>query len=66
MKFLFMSGYSPEAISTHGSLIPGAAFLPKPFTASDLMGRVQETLAAPPAPRGRSTPSTGDRPHSRK
>jgi DNA-binding response OmpR family regulator len=48
MKVLFMSGYSPEAIATHGNLLPGAGFLPKPFGASDLVDRVQETLTAPP------------------
>ena len=29
MRILFMSGYSPEAISTHGSLIPGAVVSPQ-------------------------------------
>lgn len=67
MKILFMSGYSPEAIATHGNLVPGSGFLPKPFSAGDLVARVQESLAAPPPmPHGRSTPSTGERPHSRK
>ena len=66
MKILFMSGYSSEAVETHGHLVPGARFIPKPFSARDLVGRVQEILAAPLSPRGRSTPSTGDRPHSRK
>jgi DNA-binding NtrC family response regulator len=66
MKVLFMSGYSPEAIATNGNLVPGSSFLPKPFSASDLVNRVRETLAAPPMPRDRSTPSTGELPHSRK
>jgi CheY-like chemotaxis protein len=66
LKVLFMSGYSPEAIATDGSLIPGAAFLAKPFSATDLVQRVQETLAAPPPLRSRSAPSASDRPHSRK
>jgi CheY-like chemotaxis protein len=44
MKVLFMSGYSPEAIATNGNLLPGSSFLSKPFTASDLVDRVQETL----------------------
>ena len=47
MKVLFMSGYSPEAVVTSGNLLPGSSFLPKPFTASDLVDRVQETLSAP-------------------
>jgi two-component system, cell cycle sensor histidine kinase and response regulator CckA len=66
LKVLFMSGYSPEAVTSHGHLLPGSSFLSKPFTASDLVRRVQETLAPPPMVLGRSTPSTGDRPHSRK
>ncbi len=66
MRVLFMSGYSPEAIATHGKLLPGSSFLSKPFSSSDLVDRVQETLATPPMPAGRSTPSTGEPPHSRK
>jgi len=60
MKVLFMSGYSPEAIATNGHLLPGSSFLSKPFTASDLVDRVQETLGAPPQPWGRSTTSTSE------
>ena len=66
IRVLFMSGHSPEAVATNGKLFPGASFLPKPFGASDLVQRVQETLGAQPVPSGRSTPSTGDRPHSPK
>ena len=47
-KVLFMSGYSPEAVATHGNLLPGSSFLSKPFTASDLVDRVQQTLSASP------------------
>jgi hypothetical protein len=46
----FMSGYNPEAIVTNGHLLPGSSFLSKPFTASDLVDRVQETLSAPSLP----------------
>ena len=60
MKVLFISGYSPEAVATNGNLVAGSSFLPKPFSAGDLVDRVRETLAAPPMPRGRSTPSTGE------
>ena len=66
MKVLFMSGFSPEAVATNGNLHPGSSFLSKPFSASDLVHRVQETLGVPAMLRGRSTPSTGERPHSRK
>jgi two-component system, cell cycle sensor histidine kinase and response regulator CckA len=60
MKVLFMSGYSPEAVLTNGNLLPGSSFLAKPFTASDLVARVQQTLGVPPMSRGRSLPSTSD------
>jgi CheY-like chemotaxis protein len=66
MKVLFMSGYSSEAIATNGNLLPGSSFLSKPFTATDLVTRVQEALAAPPMPRGRSAPSADEPPHNRK
>jgi two-component system, cell cycle sensor histidine kinase and response regulator CckA len=56
MKVLFMSGYSPEAVATNGNLLPGSSFLSKPFTATDLVDRVQQTLGASPV-RGRSTSS---------
>ncbi len=62
MRILFMSGYSSEAVATQGNLLPGAGFLAKPFSAGDLVARVRETLAAPPPmPRGRISPSTGER-----
>ena len=49
MKVLFMSGFSPEAVATEGKLLPGSSFLSKPFTATALIDRVQETLGAPAA-----------------
>lgn len=66
MKVLFMSGFSPEAVTSHGNLLPGSSFLAKPFTASDLVDRVQETLGSQPMSSGRSTLSTSEPPHSRK
>jgi two-component system, cell cycle sensor histidine kinase and response regulator CckA len=60
MKILFMSGYSPEAIVTNGNLLPGSSFLSKPFTARDLVDRVQQTLGVPPMPHGRGTASTSE------
>jgi len=53
MKVLFMSGYSPEAVATNGNLLPGSSFLSKPFTADDLVDRVQQTLGARPTPHSR-------------
>jgi CheY-like chemotaxis protein len=49
MKILFMSGYSVQAVTSGGALLPGAGFIAKPFSAIDLVDRVRETLAAPPA-----------------
>jgi CheY-like chemotaxis protein len=43
-KILYMSGYTDDAIVTHGVLEPGVAFLQKPFTAADLARKVRETM----------------------
>jgi two-component system cell cycle sensor histidine kinase/response regulator CckA len=44
VKVLFMSGYSDEAVTHHGILEQGAAFLAKPFTAASLLNKVVEVL----------------------
>jgi two-component system cell cycle sensor histidine kinase/response regulator CckA len=44
MRTLFMSGYSSEVIAHHGLLEPGAAFLVKPFSPSDLACKVRSIL----------------------
>jgi two-component system cell cycle sensor histidine kinase/response regulator CckA len=46
LKVLFTSGYSDDAIAQYGVLDPGVAFLPKPFTAATLIGKVRELLDA--------------------
>jgi hypothetical protein len=46
MKVLFISGYSDEAVTRHGLIGPGKAFLSKPFGAATLLGRVRESLGA--------------------
>ena len=53
MNVLYMSGYTDDAIVHHGVSETGTAFLPKPFTASDLAHKVREVLDAAPASGGR-------------
>ena len=49
-KILYMSGYSEDAITDHGVLHPGAAFLEKPFTPDVLARKVREVLAGSAVP----------------
>jgi two-component system cell cycle sensor histidine kinase/response regulator CckA len=44
IKALYVSGYTGDAISHHGILDSGIAFLQKPFTASDLARKVREVI----------------------
>ena len=44
VRVVFMSGYSTEAVATHGVLSPGAAFLQKPFSVEELVGRLRDVL----------------------
>jgi len=44
LKYLFMSGYTANAIAHHGVLEPGVLFIQKPFSASDLARRVRQAL----------------------
>jgi PAS domain S-box-containing protein len=50
MKVLFMSGYTEEAIASHGVLEPGTAFLEKPFTPETITRKVRELLDVQGAP----------------
>jgi signal transduction histidine kinase len=45
LRVLFMSGYNADAIATRGVLDPGVTVVEKPFTSSDLLGKVRELLS---------------------
>jgi signal transduction histidine kinase len=44
-RVVFMSGYSAEAVATHGVLSPGAVFLQKPFSVEELLEGLRSALA---------------------
>ncbi|HEY3445385.1 MAG TPA: PAS domain S-box protein [Myxococcales bacterium] len=44
LRSLFMSGYTADIVAPQGVLEPGVAFLQKPFSAQELIGKVQEVL----------------------
>jgi signal transduction histidine kinase/CheY-like chemotaxis protein len=46
MKVLYMSAYTEDAIVNYGILIPGTAFIEKPFSPDELAGKVREVLDA--------------------
>jgi PAS domain S-box-containing protein len=46
IKVLFASGYTEDAILSHGGLRPGVAFLQKPFSPNTLADKVRGVLAA--------------------
>jgi two-component system, cell cycle sensor histidine kinase and response regulator CckA len=48
MRVLYLSGYTDDLILQHGALEPGAAFLQKPFSATDLARKVREALSRSP------------------
>ena len=45
IKCLFMSGYSDEVIAHHGILDKGVRLLYKPFSLTELAGKVREALS---------------------
>ena len=44
LKVIYMSGYTEDAITHHGVLAPGVAFIQKPFTANTLGQKIREVL----------------------
>jgi two-component system, cell cycle sensor histidine kinase and response regulator CckA len=47
LRVLYMSGYNADLIATRGVLDAGVTVVEKPFTSSDLLGKVRELLASP-------------------
>jgi len=47
LRVLFMSGYAENVLATSVGLVPGAAFLAKPFKPKALVAKVREVLDSP-------------------
>jgi diguanylate cyclase (GGDEF)-like protein/PAS domain S-box-containing protein len=47
LRILFMSGYSAEAVESHGILARGSTFLEKPFSPDVLLRKVRDVLDSP-------------------
>ena len=51
IRILYMSGYADAVVGSNGVLVPGLAFLQKPFTPKRLLQKVREVLDAGISPR---------------
>ena len=51
-----MSGYTAASIDEQDVVEPGTAFLRKPFTLADMLGKVRDVLDATRAPVSGTTP----------
>jgi two-component system cell cycle sensor histidine kinase/response regulator CckA len=49
LRVIFISGYTYDAMTRHGLKLQPLYLLQKPFTTSDLVGKVQQVLAAAPS-----------------
>lgn len=49
LRVLFISGYAEDVLTSNVGLVPGAAFLGKPFKPKALLAKVREVLDGPPA-----------------
>ena len=45
LRVIYLSGYTDDALGSHGVLEPGIDFLRKPFDATELLARIGASLA---------------------
>lgn len=58
MRVLFIYGYAEDVLASNVGLMPGTAFLGKPFKSKALVTKVREVLDASPATRSGTRDST--------
>jgi two-component system cell cycle sensor histidine kinase/response regulator CckA len=50
LRVVYMSGYAEDTIAHHGVLLPGIAFVPKPFSADTLSRAIRRVIDSPRLP----------------